>query len=362
MTAIRILILSIGSLVGHNVMQVLAGRREHVFVIGANSAPEAESNFLADVTYLVPPAEREGEYAPAIERIIAAERPDLVIPTRDDDVLALARMKDRFGGTPAMLAGSVAAAEMMNDKKRTADFAARHGLPFAPTVDALGPARQLAASTGFPLIGKPRRGHGTRGVTILRSEAELERAFSLRNDLVVQPFLDFRPERAELLRPFDAGLPFFFSFPEETQYAAEMIIAPDGSCSPVCAIRSVQVGGKAVRNERVDHAYLIDLARNYAKALNSEGWVGALNIQAKRIADGAFVPFEANGRFSGGTAARTMMGFDEVGIAIRAFLPGVAFPGWPEESCNVVLKSLTSFAVPSPAVEQLARDGTWKRS
>jgi carbamoyl-phosphate synthase large subunit len=298
----------------------------------------------------------------AIERIIAEQEPDLVIPGRDDDILVLARMKPLLAEKPVLMVGSVAGAEIMNDKKRTCEFAERHGLPFAPTVDAPEPALALAAAHGYPLIGKPRCGNGARGVTILRNEAELVRAFARRPDLVVQPFLDFPADGADLLGPFDAGLPFFFSFPERAQYLTHMIIGPDGSFSETSVIRNLQVGGQAIRTEKVEDEQLLDLARRYGEAMRREGWVGPVNTQSKRAADGRFVSFEMNGRFGGGTAARTQHGYDEVGIAIRAFLPGVQFPGFPEENCNVVLKSLTSFALPVRGLEQLRRTGKWERS
>ncbi len=358
---IRLLMLSVGSLVTGNVLQVLAPRREHVYLIGANSVAEAAGHFQMDVSYLVPPVADEAAYVAAIERIVADQEPDLVIPGRDDDILVLARMKPRLRDKPVLMVGSVAGAEIMNDKKRTCEFAERHGLPFAPTVDAPEPARRLAATHGYPLIGKPRCGNGARGVTILRNEAELERAFARRPDLVVQPFLDFPADGADLLGPFDAGLPFFFSFPERAQYLTHMIIGPDGAFSEISLIRNLQVGGQAIRTEKVEDAQLLDLAQRYGEAMRQEGWVGPVNTQSKRAANGRFTSFEMNGRFGGGTAARTQFGYDEVGIAIRAFLPGVTFPGFPEEDSTVVLKTLTSFALPARGVEQLRRTGTWKR-
>lgn len=358
---VRILLLSIGSLAAHNVMQALAGRREHVLVVGANSVAEAAGNFAADVTYLVAPAQREDEYVGAIERLIADEKPDIVIPARDDDILVLARMHGRRGPKPALLVGSTAGAEIMDDKKKSADFAARHGLTFAPTADLLDDARALAAAHGFPLIGKPRCGNGARGVVILRSEEELARAFARRPDLVVQPFLDKPPDVAELMSRFDAGLPFFFSFPERSQYTTQIIVKPDGTTSAVFACRNVQVGGQALINERIDDRELTGLAEAYGAAMRREGWLGPINMQAKRGPDGKFFPFEMNGRFGGGTAARTLMGFDEVGIAIEAFVPGTRLPPPVVDPSHVVQKALTSSPVPSNAVQQLVSTGRWAR-
>jgi hypothetical protein len=362
MRPVRLLILSIGSLAAQNVLQALAGRRQHVFVIGANSIAEATGNFTADVTYLVPPAGAGEDYAMAIERLIAEEEPDLVVPARDDDVLVLARLRERYGARPAFLVGSTAAAAIMDDKMLTAAFAERHALAFAPTADTLGDAQGLGRRHGFPLVGKPRCGNGARGVVILRSEAELVRAFRLRSDLVVQPFLDLPPEAAALMEPFDAGLPFFFSFPERSQYTTQMIIAPDGAASEIFACRNIQVGGQAVCNQRVSEPGLIDMGRRYGEASHREGWVGPVNIQAKRTNEGAFVTFEMNARFGGGTAARAQMGFDEVGMAIRAFLPDVDLPALAGEPADVVQKALTSAPLPRGPADELKRTGRWRRS
>jgi carbamoyl-phosphate synthase large subunit len=362
MPPIRMLILSIGSLVGHNLMQALAGRREHVFIVATNSIPHAANNFAADVAHVVPPAEREPEYVDAIARIIAAEQPDLVIPSRDDDVLALARLKQRFTGDAILLVGDLAAAEIMNDKKRTAEFAERHGLPFAPTADEIGEARRFGAKFGFPLIAKPRSGNGTRGVSVLRSEAELERAFALRSDLVVQPFLDLPAEAAQLLAPFDAGVPFFFSFPESGFYVAQMIIGPHGECVEPCGTNGVLIGGQSVVNQRVDDPRLIELGERYAAAMQAAGWIGPINIQAKRVPDGTYVPFELNARLSGGTAARAQMGYDELAMIVRMFLPGAHLPGMPSKPTNRVQKLQTTFPIPMDALDRLKQTGRWERT
>jgi carbamoylphosphate synthase large subunit len=358
---IKVLMLSIGSLVGHNLMQALAGRREQVWIVATNTIPEAANNFAADVAYRVPPAEREQEYGEAIERIIAAEKPDIVIPTRDDDVLALARLKPRYTGGAVLLVGSLAAAEIMNDKKRTAEFAEQQGLPFAPTADALDEARRFGAKFGYPLIAKPRSGNGSRGVRIVRSEAELERALAVRGDLVVQPFLDLPPEAAELLAPFDAGLPFFFSFPERGVYYAQMVIGPDGHCPEPYVITAVLVGGQSVGNHKVEDRRLIELGQRYAAAVRDQGWVGPINMQAKRMPDGSYVPFELNARLSGGTAARAQMGHDDIGIAIRMFLPGAHFPPLSNEPTSQVQKLPTTLPIPTAALEQLKQTGRWQR-
>ena len=205
------------------------------------------------------------------------------------------------------MVGSVAGAEIMNDKKRTC------GIRAAPwiAVHADGRCARAGASHwrqthGYPLIGKPRCGNGARGVTILRNEAELARAFARRPDLVVQPFLDFPADGKDLLgavrrRPAVLlFLPGADTIPHPHDHRAGRHRSPRPR-----VIRNLQVGGQAIRTEKVEDAQLLDLARRYGEAMRQEGWVGPVNTQSKRTADGTFVCFEMNGRFGGGTAART---------------------------------------------------------
>ena len=91
-----ILLISGGSLVGQSVLDALADRRSDVELVATNSVPTGISLFDFDAVYLTP----ETMAAPtAFERrfseILALERPDLVIPCRDDDVAFLAEYKER---------------------------------------------------------------------------------------------------------------------------------------------------------------------------------------------------------------------------------------------------------------------------
>lgn len=82
-------------------------------------------------------------------------------------------------------------------------------------------------------------------------------------------------------------------------------------------------------------------ARKMAEALGSRG---PLNIQGRVDADGFFVPFEINARFSASTYLRTLAGFNEVDTFVKRSLgiepsaPLCIRPGW-------YLRSLTETVV-----------------
>jgi biotin carboxylase len=285
-----------------------------------------------------------------------------VIPSRDDDVLALAHVGERNSAIESvLLTGSVAAARIWEDKAETARFAARHDLPFAETAENVGQALTLLNGHPLPLIGKPRSGNGSRGVVLLRSRAEIEQAFAARPDLIAQPFIDPPRDMQALMAPFAAGLPLFFSFPNAYQYVVTVIVGPDRTLSRPFSWLCRLVAGQSVDGGRCDDPQLLELCTAYARAAAQEGWAGPVNMQFKRTPDGRFVAFELNGRFGGGTAARTVLGFDEVGQAIRMFLPGADFPVRAESECDAVQKYLHTYPVRRDGIAALRRSGEWRR-
>ena len=56
-----------------------------------NSEAGAVNNFRTDVCYLSPRAVEEAALHALLDELVARHQPDLIIPTRDDDVVALAR-------------------------------------------------------------------------------------------------------------------------------------------------------------------------------------------------------------------------------------------------------------------------------
>lgn len=357
---LRLLLLSVGSLAAQRFIGALGSRREGCELIGTNSDAESAGNFICDTAYLAPAAASGAQYMERLAEIIREERPHIVIPARDDDVLALALLAELRSDTETvLLTGSAAAARIMHDKVETARFAQRHGLPFARTATTVREALDLARAHPPPLIAKPRTGNGSRGVVLLRSIAEIERAFALRPDLVAQPYLDPPPDMSALIAPHDAGLPFFFSFPETRQYFLQIVVGPDGAISMPFATLSTQIGGQAVRSERSNDAQLLEIGREYARAAEREGWKGPLNVQLKRTPEGRFIAHELNGRFSGGTMARALMGFDEPAEVIHRFLPRADFPRIAGADVDVVQNYLCSFPIPRAGVEALRASGRW---
>ncbi len=359
---IRIAVSSVGSLVGQNILDSLQGRRQRIEVVGINSEAAAASNFRCDRAYLAPPAASGNVYLERLASVLRDERPDLVLPGRDDDVPALAQLKEAQPQQSSCLpVGPLHLALILGDKWASREFARAHDLPYvdsAPADDAAAVGR-LLASHGYPLIAKPRQGNGSRGIRIVFDDRQRQAIAALPGYLL-QPYLE--PEAAlmswrDLARD---GTPLFHA-PTLQQIACQAIIGPDRRMRGLLCTVVELVMGRLEPTWRLDDPGVAEVARRYAEALAAEGWVGALNLQGRRDGDGIFNVFELNGRLTGGTTARLHLGLDEVALLVEAFA-GCRLPPRPAiDSDSIVTKSLSEFVMERGEIARLQADGCWRR-
>ncbi|WP_197283583.1 ATP-grasp domain-containing protein [Mycobacterium sp. Marseille-P9652] len=140
------------------------------------------------------------------------------------------------------------------------------------------------------------------------------------------------------------------------EFTVGVLSLPDGTCAGAIALKrafnsklSVSMRGtdfliSSGYSQGLIEAYpaVCEIAELIAHRLGS---TGPLNIQGRMTADGTFVPFEINARFSASTYLRTLAGFNEVDFYVQRLLgrsPRSALditPGW-------YLRTLSEVAVP----------------
>jgi len=358
----KIIITCVGSLVGQNVLDSLDNRRENLFIIGTNSLSEAANNFRCDKSYLTSKSVNVEVFIKELTEIIEEEKPDLVIPGRDEDVVILSQMakilpkfKDKF------LTGSENFAKCMDDKVKSYQFALKYDLSFAPTiqsgiVDSEKKALKLIAEYGFPVIAKPNKGNGSRGVWVVLNKTQLDR-------IIIEPDFAIQPLFGQLDNlSFDTrfGLPLFWEIPETRLFASQVLINKNGDIDSVFCFISKMVNGKCERMDRNEDEELISVVRSFAEAAIIEGWRGPFNIQLKSDAKHGFQVIEMNGRFSGGTSGRYHFGFDEVALVLEDWIgEGVILKKQLPIGVNVVTKILSDFEITQANVDSLDSNRVW---
>lgn len=324
-----LLLLSGGSLVAGNVLDSLAGRREELSVVATNSVRDDAGLERFDRIHQVPEtAAATTAFGDKLDQILEAEEPDLVIPCRDDDVIALANLKERGHPWSArFLCGRAAISAVLHNKFESYRFCSDQGLPFVPTIQT--PASRTVAQTfiehhGLPLLAKPTAGFASRGVRLLLTEEQVFQCIE-KEELLLQRFLG---QPSDVWREWEQfgteGIPLFHSF-EGLKHSIQVMINPDGSCEDVFCSVNVNRNGTSISLERCREEDAIELGGDCATALSAAGARGPINIQCQKAPDGKLWIYEFNARFSGATAARRLMGFDEIAMALERFA-GIHLP------------------------------------
>lgn len=360
-----ILITSVGSLVGQNILDSLENRRENIKIIGINSIAEVANNFRCDKSYLISKTENIDNYLDELTNIIEKEKPNLVIPGRDEEVVILSQLVKKMPKlNDHFLIGSEHFAHILDDKVKSYQFAKLHKLPFAPTVQSglktsIEDVRKLIDDYDYPLIAKPNKGNGSRGIWIVLNKSQLDKII-IEPNFAIQPLFgqwdDFTFETT-------FGLPFFWEIPETKLFAAQVIIDKNKKIKSIFGFISKMVGGKCERMDRCNDPLLIEVVTKYAEAAIVEGWRGPFNIQLKKDIKHGFQVIEMNGRFSGGTSGRFHFGFDELGMILNEWIgKGTVLQKKVNQEVNVVTKILSDFEIKQANVDTLKSEKVWVSS
>lgn len=356
-----ILITSIGSRAAEGILTCLEPIRDRISVIATNTVAQAPGLYDVDAAYLVPPTAHDAAFRQRINEIIEAEGVDLVMNGRDEEVVALAQLSGQQRAAPCLfLVPPADLAPMFNDKYRTAQFAQEHGLPFVATACSADEVNELVATTGFPLVAKPRiGGHASRGVYILNSPSQLELALA-RGGFVFQPFVQ-EPGASEAAKAWDGamGTPWGWNAPN-TYHRIDLVLGRRGELVAQCVSKVECDGSLVKRLELLDSPTLHDVALRHADVLGARGHQGPVNIQGVVLADGSFTAFEWNARFVGSSPGYALLGENQVVAALRHVLPELADLPVRAPTKATVFRPLVFRAVDNDVIESLRQQGSWR--
>jgi len=315
-----LLMTTIGGQVGISTLYALAPLRDRIRIVGVNSVAEVPQNFLCDTAYLAPGTADRAAWSARLREILRLERPDLVVAGRDEDLAPLAALKAEaeLAGT-AFLCPGPASVAVITDKYESWRFSRDRGLPFAETAVMADEVAALIAVHGFPLVAKPRRGTGGKGVRLLRQRSEVD-AWLGQGGVAFQPFIG-RPEEVagEDLDPA-FGLPLIYVAAWRDFVNVTVTVDLAGRVTYRGSARLASLGRNTARGSKVDDPAIAPVAQACAEALVALDFAGPLTIQGRYDRHGRFTVFEYNGRINGGAYSRGLLGIDELADVVAILL------------------------------------------
>jgi carbamoyl-phosphate synthase large subunit len=327
---LKILMTSAGSLETQNVLESLRNRRSSIRLIGASSNAEDPLLNEFDQVYITSKLS-DKPFEDQLLKIVAQESPDLIIPGRDDDVVFLAGLAERKPElAPLCLSLGSEAADIIRDKWKSYQFCRDVGLPFLPCSVSSDPEEltRFAEQYSFPIFAKPRQGAGSRGIYMVQTVDQLL-ALASQNSYLFQQFWGnktfFKEYQANIIK---YGIPFIFSF-EEIKFSMQTFVFRDGSMADMFCSWNHMKHGVSMRIETTENKEVEAIGRTCAEAFAKIGWRGPLNIQGQFNENNEYAIYEFNGRFTGATAARAHLGYDELKQAVDS-LTSHSLPDFPE--------------------------------
>lgn len=287
----RVLVTGAGGPAGIAIIRSLL-RRGDVEVIAADMDRWASGLYLVDAEHRrLVPAGLADDFVDVVLAMCATDRVDVLFPTVDVELPRIAAERDRLHDGGTLLASpSLRTLETCLDKLALARACARTCR--VPRTELLG-TPQAVSGWDFPVIVKPRRGAGSRGVRVVGSQAELD-AVHADEDLLVQELL-----------PGD-------------EYSVDVLAGLDGRVIAAVPRARLRVdSGVAVAGVTVHDDELIATATGVAKAI---GLTTVANVQLKRDKDGVPALLEVNPRFPGAMPLTIAAGVDMPSITLDAVL------------------------------------------
>ena len=133
----RLLVLEAGSPASNNLIRSLRAGDASLVIVGCSDSRFLLKASTADRNYLLPPSSRG--YPAALRRIVKRERIDLILPTSDSAVIAIAELRSRLACRTFLPRTSVI--ERCQDKYALTVFLRRRGIPAPVTYPIADTAR-----------------------------------------------------------------------------------------------------------------------------------------------------------------------------------------------------------------------------
>lgn len=300
-STITVVVTAVGAIIGQGIVASLRKSGRSLHIIGVDRDPDGMGRYFCDKFIPKPPYdENDTGYVKFWQCLAKNERVDLVFPGLESDVIFFNRNRDMFNDTKTKVALNESnLIELAQDKWDMGEAMHRHGLPAIPSTleRDFSACRKILGEP--PLFLKPRRGNGSRGISIIRNEIDFH-YFTQKcdDDFLIQRFIGSDD------REYTVGL---FGFGDGT------------GLPPIIFRRKLSPAGNTQYAEVVDEPFIAKAARDITEIFRP---LGPTNFQF-RIEEGFPFLLEINPRFSSSTSLRAAFGYNEALMALDFYMDGI---------------------------------------
>jgi carbamoyl-phosphate synthase large subunit len=171
---ITVVVTGVGAIIGQGIIKSLRQSQHQVRVVGIDRSDDSPGPSLSDVFYLKPNCdETDHAYLDFWQQLLRHEAVDLVLPGLEVDLYFLNDHNALIENTGARLA--INNRDIINlcaDKWFMGEALAKNGMRTIPTSLAENWGAAISELGPPPLLLKPRRGNGSRGIVRLHDETD----------------------------------------------------------------------------------------------------------------------------------------------------------------------------------------------
>jgi nucleoside-diphosphate-sugar epimerase/carbamoylphosphate synthase large subunit len=312
---IRIAVTSVGSGIGQSIVQSCRLSHLPLFIVGFDLNPFAFGAYDCDIQQTVPKV-TSPEYIDNLLSSCVDFGVSLLIPGLDSELLLISKNKKRFEDNGIrVLVADLPFIQLCRDKILWSCELHSKTTAIIPCYD-YDKIQSLikAGEVKYPLIAKPKDGSGSAGVRIINSERSLH---ELNNSFVIQPYIfpaDNDPYYDTLKNAVENEI-----FLQIAEVSVQYAISRDKQILGKMASYNRLKDGVPIEIVPVEDQRVWDTLEDLFPYLYEKGMYGPVNFQGRMTEKGPIF-FEMNGRFTGITGLRSMMGFNEVEVLIKHIL------------------------------------------
>ena len=334
MNKIKVLITGAGSLYGVAVIQSLFASKLELELVACDIEPRTLGLHLAHKGYIVPAARNEADYLEQLLDILSREAIQAVFVASSQELAFFSRYKAYIEekSKAKIFTNSPEVLNICDDKWSTVCFLKEHGYYYPLTIRYPEDAEQLCSfikDANFPVIVKPRRGTGSKGLYKVDNFTRLRALLKGQKDMIVQQYL---PDK-------------------QGEYTTGICIGSGGKILSGITLKRFLQDGMTMS---ADADYFTEITSYCKKVAGVLKPYGPCNFQFRLWEEKPFI-FEINPRFSSTTGMRYLLGVNEAEILIRAEILGEAIPEPKIKKCSVI-RQYADYLVPTAQLEQLEKN------